>query len=84
MSFCIFPSLGIRSRDHIGKEKNWFCSHPPQLLLYIYLLFKFFNTFSGDSFSGLLGFLGFLFYNSRWILDFALGFSAPLNSSAST
>ncbi|PKC55579.1 hypothetical protein RhiirA1_542459 [Rhizophagus irregularis] len=35
-------------------------------------------------FLGFLGFLGFLFYNPWGILDFAFGFLAPLNSSAST
>ncbi|PKC68359.1 hypothetical protein RhiirA1_457347 [Rhizophagus irregularis] len=33
--------------------------------------------------SGFLDFLNILFYNSRWILDLALGFSIPLNSSTS-
>jgi hypothetical protein len=81
LSFNIFPSLGNFSRNY-SKNENLAYSFK---IFFIGTLFSCYGyTFFGDSVSGFLGFLGFLFYNSRWIMDFALGFSAPLNSSAST
>ncbi|GBC32952.2 ribonuclease H-like domain-containing protein [Rhizophagus irregularis DAOM 181602=DAOM 197198] len=54
--------------------------------IYFFFYCYFFTKkqfFFGVSFSGFLDFLDILFYNLGWIMDFALGFSAPLNSSTS-